>query len=95
MTEGLTFDESSVSVKYKQTNGVEQEKTLNKDINGYNLEKLNNKENGFKLSLTDKALETIKATKQDVTVTITYKAVLNSKTQVDISELNSVSFHYE
>lgn len=25
--EGLTFDESSVSVKYKQTNGVEPEQT--------------------------------------------------------------------
>ena len=88
MTEGLTFIKDSVVVKLNN---------LNFPTSGYNIELSGN---GFKLSLTADGLKEINGKADAVTLTITYKALMNSaavtaKTATPGEpEANDVTFHY-
>lgn len=89
MTEGLTFLKETVIVKLGTEN---LEENTHYTIEPYG--------NGFKLSLTSKGLEKINNQTETKTLTITYKALMNSaavtakEATPGEPEANDVSFHY-
>lgn len=83
MTEGLTFDQGSLTVKVG-------EKTLTKGTD-YTVDTT---VNNFKVVLTDEGLKAVNNQKEQTTVTIEYTATLTNKAVVDVPESNDVVFHY-
>lgn len=86
MTEGLTFDETSVKVFTGEKNSETPFATENYEVK--------KEGNGFSLKLKDKGLEAINGQKKDVRLCIEYSATVNDKARVEIPERNDVIFHY-
>lgn len=86
MTEGLTFVNEVPNKLTVQIGG----ETLQENTD-YELVKVGN---GFNLSLKESGLTKINDKTDATTVTIKYKALLNSNAVVDIPESNDVTFHY-
>ncbi|KWZ97715.1 LPXTG-motif protein cell wall anchor domain protein [Anaerococcus hydrogenalis] len=82
MTEGLTFKQDSLKVKFDDTDAVAAD--YNVTVDG----------NGFKLELTEAGLKKVEDKDKDVKITVTYEATLNKKSVVNIPESNDVIFHY-
>ncbi len=82
MTEGLTFKENSLKVKFDEEDAVAAD--YNVTVDG----------NGFKLELTEAGLKKVEDKDKDVKITVTYEATLNKKSVVNIPESNDVIFHY-
>lgn len=83
MTEGLTFDQDSLTVKVG-------DKALTKDTD-YTLDIT---VNTFKVTLTEDGLKNVNEQKEATEVTIEYTATLTNKAVVDVPESNDVIFHY-
>lgn len=83
MTEGLTFDQDSLTVKIGES-------TLTKDTD-YTIDTT---VNNFKVSLTDSGLKKVNNQREKTTLVIEYTATLTNKAVVDVPESNDVIFHY-
>ncbi len=83
MTEGLTFDQDSLTVKVGET-------TLTKDTDY----KLDTTVNNFKVSLTEEGLKKVNNQADKTTVVVEYTATLTKEAEVDVPESNDVIFHY-
>ena len=82
MTEGLTFNKGSLSIKIGETEYTQAQDATNKLSDIATIE---DGVNGFKLSLTTKGLGLVKDKETDVN---------NKKSVVNIPESNDVTFHY-
>ena len=82
MTEGLTFKQDSLKIKVD-----------GKELNTEDY-KLDVREDGFDLRLTEKGLEKVNGKDKAVTVELKYSAIVNAKAKVDIPDSNDVTFHY-
>ncbi len=83
MTEGLTFDQDSLTVKIgNDTLTKGEDYTIDTTVNN------------FKVSLTEKGLEKVNNKKEKTTVVIEYTATLTNAAVVDVPESNDVVFHY-
>lgn len=91
MTEGLTFNKESLSIKIGETEYTQAQDATNKLSDIATIE---DGVNGFKLSLTTKGLGLVKDKETDVNITVKYTAKLNKKSVVNIPESNDVTFHY-
>ncbi|MDU7331196.1 MAG: SpaA isopeptide-forming pilin-related protein [Finegoldia magna] len=91
MTEGLTFNKGSLSIKIGETEYTQAQDATNKLSDIATIE---DGVNGFKLSLTTKGLGLVKDKETDVNITVKYTAKLNKKSVVNIPESNDVTFHY-
>lgn len=87
MTDGLTFTKGSVSIELKKG---ETKVELTKETD-YTITEDND---GFVLNFTDKGLEKLNNQAEVQTITLKYKAKVNSSTVVDVPESNDVTFHY-
>lgn len=85
MTEGLTFvNEAPNKLSVQVGDEVLSDADYTLSVSG----------NGFDLSLTESGLAKVNGKDAATTVTIKYKAILNSNAVVDIPESNDVTFHY-
>ena len=91
MTEGLTFNKGSLSIKIGETEYTQAQDATNKLSDIATIE---DGVNGFKLSLKTKGLELIKDKETNINITVKYTAKLNKKSVVNIPESNDVTFHY-
>lgn len=102
MTEGLTLIADirniteSIKVKLKNnanlgdgTGVVLEDRDYTVDV-----DEVNGQYRGFTLKFTETGLAKVKLQPDDTTITITYKAELNEKAEVAITESNDVTFNY-
>ncbi|MFB0918314.1 MAG: SpaA isopeptide-forming pilin-related protein [Clostridiaceae bacterium] len=82
MTEGLTFDPSTLVITVNGTELIPTDYVLSSTPQG------------FDIKLTTSGLDKISNQTAPVTVKITYSAVLNENAVVDIPESNDVTFNY-
>lgn len=85
MVKGLDFVTDSIVVKYNDG----AEKTLDKS--NYNLTQ---SKRGFTLSLKDSGLKLVQKAERDVTITLTYKGILNETAIVDTDIPNEIKLDY-
>ena len=96
MTEGLTYNMGSLSVKLEilneegQNKGNYTEVTLTKETDY----KVTEDKNGFVLNFEKTGLEKLNNKAQSQKVTLKYSAKINNTTVTDVPESNDVTFHY-
>lgn len=96
MTEGLTYNMGSLSIKLEilneegQNKGNYTEVTLTKDTDY----KVTEDKNGFVLNFEKSGLEKLNNKAQNQKVTLKYSAKVNNTTVADVPESNDVTFHY-
>jgi fimbrial isopeptide formation D2 family protein len=86
MTEGLTFNETSLKI-YKGAKDAETPLSTN----AYTLTKDGN---GFTLVLTDEGLKEVNGQATETRLRVKYSATLNDKAVVKVQERNDVMFHF-
>lgn len=84
MTDGLTFDKTSLKVTFNGVAADEEDYTVTYD----------GVQNGFRVELTGPGKAKVSDQESDVTVDLAYEATVNSNAVVNIPETNDVTFIY-